>query len=101
MSSFFSTNFDASSIGDGPNLSGFDEVKISPLVIPLTLVPENFSGFVTSGSKSRRCTAGKKRRECSNGACERERGSCVPPEYYSGFYGEDNGESEDEDASFD
>ena len=69
----FSTNFEASSIGDRPNLkvpSGFDalprKVKTSPLVsIPLTPVPLIFSKSVTVCSKSRRCTEGKRGRECS------------------------------------
>lgn len=69
----FSTNFDASSIGDGPNLkvpSGFvalpKKVKMSPLVsIPLTPVPLIFSRSVIVCSKSRRCTEGKTGREGS------------------------------------
>lgn len=69
----FSTNFEASSIGDRPNLkvpSGFDalprKVKTSPLVsIPRTPVPLIVSKFVTVCSKSRRCTEGKRGRECS------------------------------------
>ena len=69
----FSANFDASSIGDRPNLnvpSGFDalprKVKTSPFVsIPLTPVPLISSKFVTGCSNSRRCTEGKRGRECS------------------------------------
>ena len=69
----FSTNFEASSIGDGPNLkvpSGFDalprKAKTSPLVsIPLTPVPLIVSNSVTAFSKSKRCTEGKTGRECS------------------------------------
>ena len=69
----FLTNFDASSIGDRPNLkvpSGFEalprKVKTSPFVsIPLTPVPLIVSKFVTVCSNSKRCTEGKRGRECS------------------------------------